>query len=284
MKAFDLYNILERDFVKPGMTENWYGYMEGLGDYICDSFKQRSMGVMCDFAQDITKVYTAVFPSDRVFNKVLEKGETDAMIFLHHAADWSLDRIPGKIFYDMNIDLLKKLKQRRISLFCYHYALDNFNEYSTSKTFADAIGVTAEKPFAEFSSALCGIIGTTGCKDVNELNAKISQVVGHETALYNYGNDEIKDGKVAIVAGGGNDKSVVKEVIENGVNVLVSGISVSNEFSADVHNLEKENGINLIGATHYSSEKFACIAMCNYFKKLGLQSEFVKDVPCLKDL
>ena len=47
----------------------------------------------------------------------------------------------------------------------------------------------------------------------------------------------------------------------------------------------KENYIlNLIGGTHYSSEKFACMAVCEYFSKLGLQAEFVEDIPCFEDL
>ncbi|MEM0372684.1 MAG: hypothetical protein QXO69_02485 [archaeon] len=33
----------------------------------------------------------------------------------------------------------------------------------------------------------------------------------------------------------------------------------------------------MIGATHYSTEKFSMIKMTEYFKKLGLKSEFVED-------
>jgi len=44
MKAEDLYNQLESDFVKPGMSDDWFNYMTE--EYICDNFKQRSIGVM----------------------------------------------------------------------------------------------------------------------------------------------------------------------------------------------------------------------------------------------
>jgi putative NIF3 family GTP cyclohydrolase 1 type 2 len=284
MNAADLYNQLEKDFVKPGMKEDWFNYMAEIEAYICHNFKTRSMGLICDFTEEIHKVYTAVFPSDKVLTKVLEDNITDAMVFLHHPADWDLDREPGKAFYQMNGELLKKLKQQRISLFNFHYPLDNYSEYSNSKTLAEAMDIIVEKPFAEFSGALCGVIGTTACKNIHELNVKYSQAVGHETKLYPYGEAIITNNRVAIVAGGGNDTGVVKEVICNGINVLISGLSVLNEYSSAAHELEKENKINLLGGTHYSSEQFGCIKMCEYFNKLGLLSEFIRGVPCFGDM
>ena len=46
----------------------------------------------------------------------------------------------------------------------------------------------------------------------------------------------------------------------------------------------KKHKINLLGGTHYSSEKFASMEMCKYFTGLGLPSEFIDDEPDLYDL
>ena len=286
MNAEKLYAQLEKDFVRPGMVENWYDYssLTDIAEYVCDNFKERSIGLLCDFTDEINKVYTAVFPSDKVLTKILGDGTTNAMLFVHHPCDWDLGKEPGKAFYPMNAELLQKLKDRRVSLFNFHYPLDNFGEYSTGKTLADALGLQIEKPFGMFDGAVCAVICTTDCKDIHELNARYSRVVGHETKLYQYGSDEIVNGKIGICAGGGNDTGVIRELIENNINVLISGLSVNNSYSAEAHELERENGINLIGGTHYSSEKFACIAMCKYFEKLGLMSEFIHDSPCFEDL
>jgi putative NIF3 family GTP cyclohydrolase 1 type 2 len=108
--------------------------------------------------------------------------------------------------------------------------------------------------------------------------------VRHETRLYQYGENKIIANRVAIVAGGGNDYDAVTDVIHEGVNVLISGLSLRNEYSLAAHEAEKENGINLLGGTHYSSEKFACIAVCEYFEKLGLPCEFIEVSPCFEDL
>jgi putative NIF3 family GTP cyclohydrolase 1 type 2 len=162
--------------------------------------------------------------------------------------------------------------------------LDNFNEYSTSKSLADALGIKIERPFGDYHGAMCGVIGTTDCANIHELNKKYSEVVGHETKLYQYGDKLIKNNRIAICAGGGNDMEIVSKLIIEDVNVHIVGISRRTPYSEEVHLLEKENNINLLGGTHYSSEKFACIAMCKYFEKLGLESEFISDAPCFEDL
>ena len=288
MRAKDLYRQLEQDFVKPQITENWYDdktmYDELIEEYVCDNFKQRSMGLLCDFAKEINKVYTAVFPSDKILMRILEDNATDVMLFVHHPLAWDLSKDPNIAFYQINIELLKKLREKRVSLFNFHLPLDNYGNYSTGKTLADALGIVVEKPFNEYYGAICGVIGTTQCKNIHELNDKYSQVVGHKTKLYQYGESKIINNMVGICAGGGNDIDVVTELIENGINVLISGLTVNNKYSVAVHKLEEENKINLLGGSHYSSEKYACMAMCKYFTKLGLQSEFIGDIPCFEDL
>jgi hypothetical protein len=57
-----------------------------------------------------------------------------------------------------------------------------------------------------------------------------------------------------------------------------------NDHSRAAHEFAQAKKINILGGTHHSMEKFACIAMCDYFKKLGLSCEFIEDIPVLEDL
>ena len=199
MKAVDLYKQLEKDFVTLEITEDWYDTEMSVNDkYICANFKQRSIGLLCDFAKDINKVYTAVFPSDRALTKIISDNATNAMLFLHHPQIWDLSKDPNIAFYQMNSQLLAKLKERNVSLFNYHLPLDNFSEYATTKTLADALQIKILRPYNKYNGALCGIIGTTDCITVQELQNKYSQAVGHETKLYQYGESEIKNGIVSL--------------------------------------------------------------------------------------
>ena len=48
--------------------------------------------------------------------------------------------------------------------------------------------------------------------------------------------------------------------------------------------LQKKNKINILGGTHYSTKTFACIAIVEYFEKMGLVSEVIKNIPGVEDL
>jgi len=282
MKTIELYNRLEHDFVSKDMWDNWAEYMGEIEDFLCPKFIERSIGLVCDFAEDVNKVYCAVFPSEDVMKRIITDGTMDAMLFVHHAAIWDIRKpVP---FYQMDRGLLEKFKENRVSIYNFHVPLDNFGEFSTSKTLADALGIEIETPFFEYCGAVAGIIGKTKCKTVEGLNAVFSEALGHQTKLYLYGDSSIQDGKVAVAAGGGNDLAFVSEMLENNIKVLVTGITVDNEVSAHVHAFEKSNRINVLGGTHYSTEKFACQKMCNYFERLGLPAVFIEEKPVFEDM
>lgn len=283
MDATKLYGRLEHDFIKRGLSDDWSQCLAGIEDYITEKFKKRGMGLMCDFTEKINSVYTAVFPTEDVMLEILSDGARDAMLLVHHPAIWDITQM-GDPFVPIGREITDWFSERKISIYCLHSQLDNYSDYSTSKTLADVLSVEVEKPFCMYHGALCGVIGTTNCKTMEDISDSLSSLVGHPTKTYLYGNSKIKNGRVAIVAGGGNDMDTVHEMIENDVRVLITGVSVLNDFSRDVHELEKEHGINVIGATHYSTEQFAMRKMCSNFMKMGLAARFIEGRPQLEDM
>jgi len=283
MEAKKLYNHLENDFIKPDMSDDWARYMEEIQDYLSENFKKRSMGLVCDNSKLINKVYTAVFPTKEIMKKILAEGAEDALLFVHHPSIWDITKAP-KVFYQMDRELLKKFQEKRISIYNLHVPLDNFGKYSTSNTLAEALGIKYEKAFAPYFGAMCGSFGKTKHKTVDELSKEFEKAVGHKISLYNYGSKKIKDQRVALIAGGGNDVEYLQQIADEGVNTFVTGITAKNSHSQKAHDFAKEHKINVLGGTHYSTEMFACIAMCDYFKKLGIESEFIPGKPGLEDM
>jgi putative NIF3 family GTP cyclohydrolase 1 type 2 len=283
MNANQLYEHLEKDFIKPNLSDEWSEYMGSVSDFLCENFKKRSMGLVCDFAVEINKVYTAVFPSNGVMQNILDKNDTDVMLFIHHPSIWDIRKSPN-VFQQMDRDLLKQFQTRKISIYNLHVPLDNFGEYSTSVSFAKALEIKPEKSYAHYYGALCGVLGKSELSTVHELKTRLESAIGHEASLYRYGDDNIKNGIVAVVAGGGNNIEILDEIAKAGVNTFVTGITIKNDHSKNAHEYAEQNGINILGGTHYSTEKFACIAMCEYFRKNGLPSEFVNDEPVLEDM
>jgi len=283
MEAIQLYQHLEKDFITPEMSDEWAQYMDSVADFLSENFRKRSMGLVCDFTTEINKVYTAVFPSRKVMQKILDDGIHDAMLFVHHPSIWDIRKAP-EVFQQMDRNLLQQFKDRKISIYNLHVPLDNFGEYSTSVTLAKALNIKPEKSFASYFGALCGIFGKTNSATVQDLRKRFQEVIGHEVNLYNYGDNEIKNGIVAIIAGGGNDADMLKDIAKEEVNTFITGVTVKNEHSKKAHDFAEKYRINILGGTHYSTEKFACISMVDYFKKIGLPSEFIEDKPVMEDV
>ena len=73
MDAQELYQKLDEDFELDLCKDDW-SRMD-YNEYISNNFRKRFMGVLLDNSIDIESVYTAVFPSDLVLDKILKSGK-----------------------------------------------------------------------------------------------------------------------------------------------------------------------------------------------------------------
>lgn len=285
MNAKELYQKLEIDFELDKCRDDWNN-IDFDTNFVTENFRKRYIGILADNTDEINKVYTAVFPSEKVMQEILKRNEQNILLFTHHPVDWKIKEGQSP-FVNLNSNLLQKFKENRISIYTLHTPLDRNGEYSTSVNFAKNLGVTQIGEFAEYFGFLSGVIGKTNCKNISEIAEKLKEAVGHKVKIWNYGTDEIMDNKVAVVAGGGNDPEILSEVIKLGINTFLTGVTYPNKDyvpSLQAHKVAKENKINMIGGTHYSTEKFACMKMTEYFEKLGIPAEFIKDKPDMGDL
>lgn len=283
MKAEKLYKSLEDQFELGKFEREEWGLSDE-DDYITDSFKERGMGVVLDNTEEIQKVYTAVFPSEHVLDQLLASGERDILLFTHHALIWDTST-GGAPFRKIPSEYLEKLSQRAISFYSIHAPLDKNGPYSVSISLAKAIKVKTESEFFEYEGVMAGIIGSTDCKTVPEMTKQVEDAVGHHVKTWEYGATKIANQKVAVIAGGGNFPEIAEQLAETDVRMYVTGVTrrVPERPSWAFHEICEEHGINVIGATHYSTEKFACIAVQKYFDTLGVPNEFVEDVPSFND-
>jgi len=276
MIATQLYKKLDEDFIKADITDDW-SFMQLDNDFIAPSFKAKYMGLVLDNTQIINKVYTATFPDNEILHKLFDKNESEILLFSHHAMGYN-PKSEGFPFYNISIDYLKEMKKRKISFYMLHTPLDCYGEYSTSVSLAKALGLDIVKPFCEFENINVGVICKTEIKTALDFSNHVEKIVGHEVLLRPYGKSEIEDGLVAVAAGGGSYPFVASEIAALGINLYLTGFTKPLPYfepTMEFHRIAKDNQINVIGATHYSTEKFACMAMINYFLKLGIRSEFI---------
>jgi len=285
MKAEKLYESLENEFQLHERREDEWSSFD-LGSYVTENFKSRLMGLVLDNSEEINKVFTAVFPSEPVLDTIFSRKEQGVLLFTHHPMIWdrNVEGFPMRNIPEKNLERMKDLA---VSLYTLHVPLDQNGPYGTSASFARALKVEKESEFFDYHGATVGIVGSTSCVNLEELTRLAQDIVGHKVKTWDYGGPLIKNQKVAVIGGGGNFPEVLEELLDTDVRTYVTGVTRANkewEPSLRFHNLAKEHGFNMIGTTHYSSEKFACIAIQKFFQHLGLPTEFIEGIPEFQDL
>ncbi|MDP4145480.1 MAG: Nif3-like dinuclear metal center hexameric protein [Bacillota bacterium] len=282
MNAYELYNLLEKDFELNTCTDSWN---MKFSEYITDDFKNKSMGLVLDNTSTVNKVYTAVFPTYEILDKILSSGEKDILLFTHHPKVWDITKIPA--FIDISEDYLKELKNNQISMYTLHTPLDKCGPFSTSVNLAKQLDIKIEEQFCKDGGVDIGVIGTTNLTRVDQLHMKVRDTLGHQVRLFRYGDNKIKQSKVALIAGGGNIPGILLELHVKGINTFLTGVTrIEEKFepSVEFHKIAKKLEINVIGGTHYSTEKYACIEVVKYLKNLGIEAEFTEGIYDLEDL
>ncbi len=284
MNACQLYQQLNTYFEIDRLKDDW-SFMEW-NEFISPAFKSRSMGVMLDNSKDIHKVYTATFPDHDIIARIMNRNEQDVMLFTHHAMGYD-GKNEGFPFYNISHHYLNEMKRKRISLYVLHVPLDKNGTYSTSVNLAKALQLETVEDFCEYEGIKVGVICKTPIRTVLEFSDYVKEIIGHEIKLRPYGDEEIKNGLVALAAGGGIYPFVARELTTRKINLYLTGYTKplpTFKPSMEFHQIAQANGINVIGATHYSTEKYACMEMEKYFNQLGIASEFLSGNFYLEDL
>lgn len=281
MEAKKLVKHLDEDFIKPYHLDDWTENMSDISDYLTETFKEKQMWLVCDFTEEINKVFTAVFPSKKVMQTIIDSWIKNSMLFLHHPMIWDIRKRP--VFKNMDKALLEAFKQRNISIYTLHVPLDDFWEYSTSYSLTKVLNIDFKKVFLEYYWSMAWVIGEVKNKSLQDIKQDFEKAVWHEVKLYDYGNWTIKNNTVALVAGGWLKESI-QEIADQGITLLITGISNRNPHSETSHKVAEKYGISILGWTHYSTEKFACQNIVAYFKELWIDAEFIWDDAVLEDM
>jgi len=275
MQLKEVCEAIHKKFVKHEHTEHIHKQVMTYSDLFEKDFIDNGFGLMINNSEEIKSVHTSVFLS----NKVLRSLPDNSLLIVHHPLDW--DSSKDKAWKLTHRDVLETLPNRNISVMCMHVPLDDYGEFSTSKCLAKALNLKVDKPFGHYMGGLAGVL----CKentDIVSLKNKVASVVGHEVSLIQNGGNVVS--KIAIIAGGGLDLDFLPDMVKLKADTLICGITKKNNWTHAPLLFAQENKLNIIGGTHYSTEKFAMIELCKFFHELGLPANFIPEEPCLADL
>ena len=243
-----------REYVAPG----WPGWWKGL---------------MVRGADEVERVVTTVFPSDEIFARL----EPGTLVFTEHPLDFA--DVPG--FLPWSRESFERLRANGISVYTAHWPLDVHDEIAPSLLCARGAGLEAVETFFEGAAA----IGESRLT-LDGLAESLRLYLGEDVMVHVLTRPRPHAGRVAIAAGGGALREILGDAVARGCQTYVTGNAATNcvlEFvQADVRafrSLAEKRGVALIDAMHYGTEKPPQLAMVDWFRRRGLEAEFVTTGP-----
>ena len=288
MKLSTIVNALDEKFEVRTIKEDWSWAFDNLVPKarLTSGFVSSSLGLMVSQGEECSKIYTACFPSRFVLSQIEKKGIKDVLLAVKHPFDWD----GSKGFIPFTDDDLDRIKRFRINIYSLHTPLDkNRNESglcSTAFGFAKAIGLKVHGEFGKEGDLNprmnIGVYGSVVEQDLGIISRSISSRLKHEVKSWNHNPIAVK--KVGIVTGGGAQKRLIVEAKALGIDTYITGViqpnswPPSNQMIQEFFDISKKFNINIIGASHYLTEKYALEFSMPYFSRLGLPAEFIEDL------
>jgi putative NIF3 family GTP cyclohydrolase 1 type 2 len=249
-------------------------------EYVVPGWEGRWNGLSVRGADEVERVVTCVFPSDRIVADLTP----GTFVFTEHPLDFADE--PG--FLPLARETFETMGERGISFYNAHAPLDMHPEVSPSRLCAKGVGL---RELEEYFPVCEGIPG--GAAIVGESRLSVD---GLADALRSYLGPEIKvhvltrprpdAGRVAIVAGGGAVAGILEASLERGAQTYVTGNAATNclveSVQEEVRAFRRRAdaaGVTLIDAMHYGMEKPPQLAMVGWFRARGLDAGFVPDGP-----
>ena len=260
----------------------WYDRVEDpyWRDYVEPSWLERRNGLMVRGRGDVERVVTCVFPSDRIVASL----EPGSLLFSEHPMDFA--DVPG--FMPLSPESFEGLRGRTCGFYHAHAPLDMHPEVAPSRLCAEGVGMERLEeyfPIAEGIPGGAAIIGESRLT-IDGLAEAFRAFLGPEILVHVLTRPRREAGRVAVVAGGGADRSILEASLERGCETYVTGNAATNcvlpevqESVAAFRELADEAGIALLDAMHYGMEKPPQLKMVEWFRARGLEAEFMPDGP-----
>ncbi|MEK6927349.1 MAG: Nif3-like dinuclear metal center hexameric protein [Nanoarchaeota archaeon] len=287
MKLNKIISILDEEFDVDEVNDDWHWLFDEMFlEKSLGTFRKpgKNTGLMIANSDEVNKIYTAFSPSRFVLEEIRMRGIVNVLLVVKHPFDWDGRRNgPGFLFFkDVDYKLMEGMG---ISIYSLHTPLDkdrNDKVVSTAYGFAKKIKLKVEEEFGVDASnpdLKIGLIGKVPEKNILDFVERINGILDYKVKL-NKVNNEV--GKVAIVTGGGFVPEIVEQAKERGVNTYITGVITPNASEYDKQTYKekfskiKKLGLNIIGCSHYLTEKWAMEYSIPYFSDI-CKSEFIED-------
>ncbi len=249
-------------------------------EYVVHGWAERWNGLAVRGAEDVERVATCVFPSDRIVASL----EPATLLFSEHPLDFADE--PG--FLPLALETYETMRENGISFYNAHAPLDMHPQVSPSRLCAQGAGLEEPEEYFPICSGIPGgaaVIGQSRLT-VEGLADALRGYLGPEIKVHVLTRPRAEAGRVAIAAGAGALVEILEASLERGCQTYVTGNAATNcrldwvqEQVRAFRECADAAGVTLIDAMHYGTEKPSQLAMVEWFRARGLDAEFVGDGP-----
>ncbi|HSD04111.1 MAG TPA: Nif3-like dinuclear metal center hexameric protein [Gaiellales bacterium] len=243
-------------------------------EYAEPGYEGRWNGLLVRGSDRVERAVTCVFPSDRIIAGLAP----GTFLFSEHPIDYGDE--PG--FLPLSRESFELMRARGISFYNVHAPIDHHPDVSPSRLCAAAMGVPVEEEFLPIAEGIPGGAAVIGpaAGTVDDLAGRLQALLGPEVPVKvvrrRPGTEAA--GRTAVVGGGGADREALEAALERGCETYVTGGTFT-RWAAEFLVLAESSGIAVVDGTHYGTEKPPQLAMVDWFRKVGLDAEFVPDGP-----
>ncbi|WP_316569332.1 Nif3-like dinuclear metal center hexameric protein [Neobacillus sp. YIM B06451] len=220
-------------------------------------------GLMIKGAENVEKIFLAVFPTDQVLERFIEEADSGDLLFMHHPllmecgdprGDW------GRGFVPIQEKYIEQMKAKNLSVYTCHIPLDCHKQLGTNVAIAKMLNaklLDEESVRAKSEYVLYCTIEKTS---TDNLIADLETIF--EIPYVDFeGKKKTDIEKIAVVAGCGDVVDWMKEAEENGVQAYITGeihCHIDNDYGRQKYKRMMEYALNtsmsLIGVSHSASE------------------------------
>jgi putative NIF3 family GTP cyclohydrolase 1 type 2 len=279
MNIETIKGLLDKEFDIRNHKENLveFAVTDSNKKFIHTDFLANKSGLMILNSTEIQKVYTTVFITDNVIEKI--KDEKNCLLLTHHHFDYYEDE---RGLQAIRPDLFETLKQSMNSIYVAHAPLDTHDIYGTSVSLAELCSMKIENRFYDYFGAPTAVIGRIEKTDFDIFSESVKGAIQRPYLTLHKHRDSVE--KIAVVAGGGDMPDILQQAFDLGCDTLFTGtvehrwaIPFAQESNKRFHELNKTLKMNLIGGTHYATERPAMIKIVELIRSFGLKCEFCED-------
>lgn len=220
-------------------------------------------GLMIKGDKLVSTIFTSAFPHDEILKSFLEKSSSGDLLFLHHPIPLECGDPKGELgkgFKKNNLKLIKKIKQKKLSIYVCHAPLDYHKKVSTGRSIAEALGGKIVSTFLPYGGGDVGLIVKIKQLSTNQLIGRLEDIFNIPYVEF-AGKKLKKIIRVGIVPGGGDDIEYSEMSKKLGAQAYITGEIFSNQrgkWATENRKKLKEyaNGvdISLIAVSHSASE------------------------------